>query len=246
MKNIKNYNSFLNEEINLNKLNPFKKKEIKEEEPIKIYEDDDIFDTLFKEIKESFNYDNLENRLTYKHNGDKIEIVNNGMSMRSKIWVLKINNTELDVNPKKVEELHNFFSNEYKVNSDKKYDLSKSNMKKEFTGKDNISDNELSDIVFDKLNNIDLKDIKWGEVKNQGYGYITQLNKYTIGVVNNTSERSREHIYPTNNLFIDDIGFMMDIHHMKKLWNFLKEKAVELENNKKKFDRKSIRDKYIK
>lgn len=38
----------------------------------------------------------------------------------------------------------------------------------------------------------------------------------------------------------------MDIHHMKKLWNFLKEKAVELENNKKKFDRKSIRDKYIK
>ena len=209
----------------------------------KTYEDDDLFDVIFNKIQSTFNPSNFEysDSVYVNYSGWKYDLDDDIIILTASSKFL-VNDVELDINHDKLMELREFFHKK----DVEKLDSIKNEMKKEFTGHDEkINDNDLSDVVFDLLDNSDIDNIKWDKVYNQGNGLVTNVGKYIIGVVNNTTERSKDRIYPTNNLYINDVGFKMDIHHMRKLYNFLNNKKGEIESNQKNIKRSSIRDKYI-
>ena len=243
MKTIKKYEKFINEDLNFNffkkkKDNTLKNNNVDDIYNKKTYDDDELFDKIFIEIKTTFNNENLlrKNGWTYNHSGDEINIFNYGKS--NNIYELNINNTSLKVNQKMIKELYDFFSNEYNKNYNKNIESKQNIIKKDFTGQDNINNNDFYDIVFNELKNYDIKEIKWSEVKNGSFGYTTQINNFTIGVINTK--------YPTENLFINECGFEMDYNQIDKIWKYLDEKHDELVKRKTSSNKQSLRDKYIK
>lgn len=214
------------------------------------YEDDDLFDILFYEIKKTFNINNLSweedvyydfNGWKYLHNnGDEIIIYYNAITGKSGGASLLVNGTELDINPKNIDKLIQFF---IKMNENKR-NRKKEEIKREITGNKNITDNELADYIFDNFSSSHIN-IDWVEKDGFGFGFKVNIgDDISVHLINNRGDKGTP--YPTNNMFINDIGFEIDINKLEKISDYLNDLSDELDKKKKIKFKKSIRDKYKK